>query len=192
MTGGSSPLNGRVGSAVVSREVSIADMPLLDCGGASAPFDAEGSATYDKPLFEKGVFRGFVFDLVTAREAGTTTTGNAGRNLDRRPEPVCTNLVMKPGRESLEEIISGMDSGIVVSDILSGEGSNASTGDFSFDSCNAFRVENGEVTGRIPGAHIRGNVYSVLSGVTMLERELTPAGSDLFPAVLAGGVSISQ
>jgi PmbA protein len=167
-------------------------MPLLDHGASSAPFDAEGTATYDKPLFEKGVFRGFVFDLATAIESGTSSTGNAGRNLDRRPEPVCTNLVMEGGRDTLGSMISSMESGIVVSDILSGEGSNASTGEFAFDSCNVFLVDGGEIAGRIPSALIRGNVYSLLQNVSMVEETLTATGSDLFPAVLTRGVTTVQ
>ncbi len=190
LVNGSSPLTGHVGSAFISSGISIWDRPLLDFGASSAPFDAEGIATSDKPLFERGVFRGFLFDLVTASESSTSSTGNAGRNLDRRPEPVCTNLVLEGGDTSVEEMISSLHSGVIVTDILSGEGSNASTGDFAFDSCNVFGIEGGEVSGRIPGALICGNVYSLLGSVSCMDRSLTKVGSDLFPAIMTEGITI--
>jgi PmbA protein len=190
LVNGSSPLTGHVGATVISPVISIWDRPLLDCGASSAPFDAEGVATRDKPLFEKGVFRGFLFDLMTASEACTSSTGNAGRNLDRRPEPVCTNLVLEGGDTTAEEMISSLESGLIVTDILSGEGSDASTGDFNFDSCNVFAIEGGEVAGRVPRALIRGNVYSLLGSVLGMDRRLKKVGSDLFPAILTEGITI--
>jgi PmbA protein len=191
LVNGSSPLAGRVGTRVVSELVTIRDMPLLDMGGASAPFDAEGVATRDKAIFDRGVFRGFLFDLATAAESGTRSTGNAGRNLDGRPEPVCTNLTIDTGKASLEEMICSMGSGVLVSDVLSGEGSNAVSGDFAFDGCSAFAVEGGEVTGRIPGALVGGNVYELLGGVVSVGGNPARTGSDIFPAVLTGGIRIS-
>jgi PmbA protein len=191
LVNGSSPLAGCVGTRVVSDLVTIRDRPLLDMGSASAPFDAEGVATCDKTIFDRGVFRGFLFDLATAAESGTRSTGNAGRNLDGKPEPVCTNLTMDTGKASVGSMISSMESGVLVSDILSGEGSNAVSGDFAFDGCNAFAVESGEVTGRIPGALVGGNVYELLGGVVSIGESPARAGSDIFPAVLSGGIRIS-
>jgi len=154
------------------------------------PFCQFTTATSDKAIFDRGIFRGFLFDLVTAAQSGTHSTGNAGRNLNGRPEPVCTNLTMKPGEVSVEEMISSVESGLMVTDILSGEGSNAVSGDFAFDSCNVLAIEGGEVTGRIPGPLLRGNVYEMLRRVTGVGDRPARTGSDLFPAVLAGGITL--
>jgi len=187
LVNGSSPLTGHVGSAVLSPHISIWDRPTMDYGASSAPFDSEGVATRDKPLFEKGVFKGFLFDLVTA---GTCSTGSAGRNLFQRPEPVCTNLTFAQGRESASQIIGSIRSGLLVTDILSGEGGNTSTGDFVFDSCNAFRISDGEVSGRIPGALIRGNVYDLLKSADSISDSLSASGTDLLPHIRTEGVTI--
>jgi len=190
LVNGSSPLTGHVGSAVLSPHVSIWDRPTMDYGASSAPFDSEGVATRDKPLFEKGVFKGFLFDLVTAAAAGTRSTGSAGRNLFQRPEPVCTNLAFERGCENAAQIIGSIRSGLLVTDILSGEGGNTSTGDFVFDSCNAFRISDGEVSGRIPGALIRGNVYDLLKSANSISDSLSASGTDLLPHIRTDGVTI--
>jgi PmbA protein len=189
---GSSPLIGKLEEKVVSEEVSIHDRPRLDFGGASAPFDAEGVATYDKPLFANGLFKGFIYDLASAYEAGTRSTGNAGRNCHDAPEPVCTNLVMEPGDRTLEAMVSGVEAGLLVTDVLSGGSSNVVTGDFSFDTTSAFVVRDGEIQGRADRGRITGNVYEALSTVSAIESSLHLTGTDWLPHIRFDRLSVSS
>ena len=189
---GSSPLIGKLEERVASESVSIYDRPRLDLGGASAPFDAEGIATYDKPLFENGLFKGFIYDLASAHEAGTRSTGNAGRNCHDAPEPVCTNLVMEPGDQTLEAMVSGVEEGLLVADVLSGGSSNVVTGDFSFDTTSAFVVRDGEIQGRTDRGRITGNVYGALSTVSAIESSLHLAGTDWLPHLRVDRLSVSS
>ena len=47
-------------------------------------YDAEGLACRRNVLIEDGVLRAFVYDTVSARRAGTVSTGQRGARRDRR------------------------------------------------------------------------------------------------------------
>src|SRR5690606_20599479 len=46
----------------------------------AAPFDGEGVPTQRRILVENGVLKGFLYNAIAARRAGTVSTGNASRN----------------------------------------------------------------------------------------------------------------
>jgi predicted Zn-dependent protease len=109
---GVSPLAGKEGQALFSPLLTVTDdaaHPLSD----GLPFDFDGLSRQTVPLVERGVFRGPVHDRVTARQAGTESTGHALP----RPNPYGPfpgNLVVAPGEATLEELVAGTKRGLYV------------------------------------------------------------------------------
>lgn len=187
---GYSPLAGSVGRKVFSDLLTIADRPLMDYGAASAPFDAEGTATTDKLLVDTGTFTGFIFDLATAAEAGKASTGNAGRNYNDLPEPVCTNLLLEPGDCTLQDMLSDAGDCFLVEQILSGGTSNVLSGDFSVDSGLSYVCRSGSIEGRARRLRISGNVYRMLGSISMVGNVAHLVGQDSLPYVAVEGLDV--
>jgi PmbA protein len=76
-------------------------------------FDYEGVAKQRVDLIERGVCRGVVHDAQTAARAGVTSTGH-GLPAPNPYGPFPLNMVMEPGTTSREELIGGMDRGLLV------------------------------------------------------------------------------
>jgi PmbA protein len=188
----SSPLQGRLGEGVLDPRISVTDDPHLRQGSGSAPHDAEGVCTARLPLFQKGVFRHFIFDLQTAGIMGTASTGHGQRDFSSQPAPGISNLVISPGRRTLPEMIKSMDRGIIIHDLLGAGQSNLLAGDFSANIGLGFAVERGRIAGRVKDAMVAGNVYQMLrDGVGEVSREAERRGHYLTPAILFRDVSIA-
>lgn len=187
MLAGSSPLRNMRGGQAFSSALTLLDRPRMELAAGSAPFDAEGVPTRDKTLVDQGVFRGFVYDLATASLAGTESTGNAGRDYDTPPAPVVTNLEMKPGNLSMDELLGRADGGCLVCSFQGGN-SDAATGDFTLDAGAAFTVSDGKPAARIRRLTVSGNSYRLLSRVGGLSKSRRLCGRDLLPYLSAEAV----
>jgi predicted Zn-dependent protease len=109
---GRSCFSGKQGEQVASPIVTIYDDALSE-GTLGLPFDFEGVPRSRVDLIGDGVFLSGVYDLRTAKQAGTTTTGHALP--PPNPEgPFPLNLFMAPGEASLQDMIASTDHGLLV------------------------------------------------------------------------------
>ncbi len=102
----------RMGTAVASEVVSIADDPLAD-GVIGLPFDDEGTPASRVDLIRGGVATGVVHDRATAAAAGVAPTGH-GLPAPNPWGPLARHLVLEPGGASTEELVAGVDRGLYV------------------------------------------------------------------------------
>jgi len=166
---GTSPLKGRVGERVFDSRVSIADDGTLARAVGTAAFDDEGMPTERTALTTNGVVKGFLYDLRTAALAGARSTGNGrkaspfGDGSFRMPPGVgMTNFVVSPGKTPHHELIASIDEGIMVEAVLGLGQGNVQAGDFSNNVAVGFKIEKGNLVGRVKNTMISGNVYSLL------------------------------
>ena len=164
---GFSFLIGREGERLASPLVGIVDDATLPGRLGSRPFDAEGVASRRTPLFERGVFAGFLYDAYSARKAGQEGTANAGRPSGpgggAGVAVAPSNLVMAPGERTPEAIVAGVDRGLYLTDTL-GFGENLTTGDFSRGSAG-FWIEGGELAYPVGEVNISGRLPEMLAGI---------------------------
>ncbi len=92
--------------------MSIAD-DGRDAAGLPASFDAEGVPKQRLSLLDAGVCRDLAFDAQTAAKAGRASTGH-GLPAPNTFGPFPTNMVMAPGDASFEELVAGLDRGLLV------------------------------------------------------------------------------
>ena len=168
---GTSPMAGKIGEKLFDEKVTILDDGTIDGKFASASYDDEGVPRRRNMLIEKGVLKNFIYDLKTAAQSGVESTGNASRGLFNPPEPSFTNLVIQPGQTPLKDILAGIDEGILVEDLLGIGQGNIISGAFSNPLALAFKIEKGEIVGRVKDLSIAGNIYDLLKNVSAVSKE---------------------
>jgi PmbA protein len=82
-------------------------------GGLPMSFDYEGVSKQRVTLLDQGVCRDVVYDAQTAARAGRPSTGH-GMPAPNPWGPLPLNAVMAPGDASREELIGGLDRGLLV------------------------------------------------------------------------------
>jgi PmbA protein len=168
---GVSPMRDKVGSKLFDDKLTLVDDATIDGKFESAPYDDEGVAHRRNMLVEKGVLHGFLYDLKTAVQSGVESTGNASRGLFNPPSPSPTNLIFQPGDTSLGDMIAGIDEGLLVEDVLGLGQGNIISGAFSNSLSLAFKIEKGEIVGRVKDVSIAGNVYELLREIAAVGQE---------------------
>jgi PmbA protein len=130
---GRSFFSGRIAEQVASAEVTLVDDPTDVRAYGAAAFDGEGLACRRNALVEGGVLRGFVYDTVSARRAGTVSTGGAVRGgFAGTPGAGCRALLLSPGLLDQGEILDAVGEGLYVQSVTGvHSGVNPVSGDFS-------------------------------------------------------------
>ncbi|HEX6867875.1 MAG TPA: metallopeptidase TldD-related protein, partial [Candidatus Limnocylindrales bacterium] len=100
------------GRRIGSDLVTIVD-DGYDPTGLPLSFDYEGVAKQRVSLVEAGVCRDVVYDAQTAARAGVDSTGH-GLPAPNPYGPFPLNMVMKPGATAREDLIAGLDRGLLV------------------------------------------------------------------------------
>ena len=168
---GTSPIKDKAGEKLFDEKISVIDDGTIDGKFASASFDDEGVPHRRNALVENGSLRGFIYDLKTAAQSGVQSTGNGSRQLFYPPEPSFTNIVIQPGQTPLKDMLVSMDEGIIVEDLLGIGQGNIISGAFSNPIALAFKVEKGEIVGRVKDLSIAGNIYDLLRNVSAVSQE---------------------
>jgi PmbA protein len=188
---GASPLVGRLGDQMLDPRITLCDDGTRDYGDGSSRFDGEGIATRRTPLFDRGVLRNYLFDLQTAGMLGAESTGNAGRAFAAAPRPEATNLVLDPGSESLDGLLSGIEKGLLVDEVIGGGQSNVLAGEFSVNVGLGFLVERGQIVGRVKNCMIAGNVFDLFRRIRGIGSRQETHGSIVAPPVCFDAVHIA-
>ena len=189
---GSSPLVDKLGEKLLDERFSLWDDPTLPMVPGSRMCDDEGVPSARMPLVNKGVVSNFLYDLQTAGQAGTKSTGNSHRSLNSLPSPGVSVSLVSQGDVSFQEMIADIKDGIVVERLLGAGQGNTLSGDFNANVLLGYRVENGKITGRLKNTVISGNVYTVLRDLQGLGNDATWVGGSLqTPSIYCANVSVA-
>ncbi len=184
---GSSPLAGKLGERIADPRFSLTDDPLLDYGSGSGPYDGEGVPHQVTPLIEDGVLRTFLYDLDTAGRAGTKSTGHG---VGCNP----TNWVFRTGDTPYAEMLKGVKEGLLVYDVMGLGQGNPFSGEFSVNVQLGYKIENGEIMGRVKDVMLAGNAYDALKDIVAIgdKAEWLSAfgGTHLVPPIQFGALSV--
>lgn len=187
---GVSPLLHKTGQKIFSSALSLRDDATISHRPRSRPCDDEAMASRIIPLVESGLVTGFIYDLQTAGLAGARSTGSGDRVGASLPAPSISNLVVQTGNTSLEDMIRGLKEGLVVEQLMGATQTNVLGGDFSGNVLLGYRVENGEMVGRVKDTVVSGNIYRVLDGPITVGREARWVGAVYTPAVLCPDLAV--
>jgi PmbA protein len=197
---GISPLGARLGEQVFDAGLSLSDDALRAGRPASRPLDDECVPSRTMSLVERGVVRGFIYDLETATRAKTESTGHGQRSIFGKPVPGYTNIVLGDGGRGTGEgsrglgggLLRDVTDGLLVDDLIGVGQGNVIGGAFSHPVSLAYRIERGEITGRVKDAAVAGNAYELWKRVGGFGGDARWTGSRWAPSVLLEGVSVAR
>lgn len=200
----------KVGDKVASEKVTLYDDATLPGGQYTTPFDDEGAPTEKTVLIENGIMKGFLASSIVANRNNSQTTGNCTRGANRRinnyytrkftyrPITNATNLCVKPGDASKEELLNEMDKGYIINMFTGGIAITDPSGDFNILGGHIYQVENGEIIGGIKQASIAGNWFEIFENVKLIgdkqNREMSSLGSTsyVWPDLVVSGLKFKQ
>lgn len=183
----SSFLCGRIGEQLFPEQLDLVD-DVENEVYPGIPFDGEGSPRRRVPLLSGGALRGPVTSAHWARQLGCENTGH-GQPQPSAHGPAPENMVLAAGDSSLEELIEGVERGLLVTQFhytnmieprdlsLTGMTRNGT-----------FLIENGEVKHAVRNLRFTDSLVSILQAVDAVgtRREVAGAlfdGEVLCPAV---------
>lgn len=190
---GRSALTGRLGTTVCSPLVTVVDDPL-SASLPGATFDAEGTPTRRTTFVDSGVALGVAHDRTTAAVAGTASTGHA------LPAPnteggIPQHLTMQPGTASLEELVAGVERGLLVTRVhYTNVVHPVHTTITGMTRDGTMLIEDGEVVGGVRNLRFTESVLAALSAVEAVGRDVAvdTTGSLSAPAVRLSGFAFTS
>jgi PmbA protein len=187
---GASPLRDKLGQQIAHPSFNLVDDPTIAFGPKTSAFDNEGVARKVTPLVENGILRNFIYDLDTAGRAETHPTGHGS---NRNP----SNLVIDPGDITFEEMLAKVKNGIMVHDFLGLGQGNPINGEFSVNVFLGYKIENGQIVGRVKDVMLAGNAFTALKDISAISKEREWISgpwtyfSGLFPYVQVAALNVT-
>jgi PmbA protein len=158
-------------------------------GLGSRPFDDEGVPTETTPIIEAGVLRNYLHSAYTARKLQSRPTGNGSRTGAGSVSVGPTNFYLKPGDLTPEEIISSVDSGLYVVELI-GFGVNPVSGDYSRGAVGMW-IERGRFAYPVQEVTIAGNLKQMMNDIELVGNDLTFTGAVAAPTLKIRNMVIS-
>lgn len=149
--------------------------PRIVCGER---ITSDGYRSEDYDIIKDGVLNSFCLSEYAANKTGLT-----------RSKSTSGCIGVKPGEESLDKLIAGIEKGILVCRFSGGEPAN--NGDFSGVAKNSFLIENGKIAYPVSETMISGNMAEMLFHVRGFSAETVCDGSSVLPYAAFDGVTVS-
>ncbi|MDZ7738205.1 MAG: TldD/PmbA family protein [Bacteroidales bacterium] len=163
---------GKVGQKVASDVFTMVDDGTIPNARGTINFDDEGTQAKRNVLIENGVLKGYMTDILSAKQLGMERTGNGRRESFRyMPIPRMTNTFIANGNSKPEDILASTKKGLYVQS-LSGGSVNPVTGVFNFTCREAYLIENGKKTKPVKGATLIGSCEEVISSIDAVGDDL--------------------
>jgi PmbA protein len=189
---GQSPLAGRLGEKMYDPRFRLTDDATLAGRTSSRPVDDEGVPSRRSELIADGAPQRFLYDLQTAGLAGAESTASAERALTTQPAISTSSLLVEPGDTSFTDMVRSLKEGIVVEELMGAGQGNVMGGDFSGNVLLGYKVDNGEITGRVKDTMVAGNVHDALAHLTAIGSEARWVGGTVHaPPLLFEKLTVS-
>lgn len=176
---GTSVWKDKLGQSVADQRLTVSLAPNSDVSVTGSHWTGDGYLSADFNIIEKGRLNSFLLNKYFANKTGFEPTPNTS----------IRNMIVAPGDKSLEEIIAGIDHGLVVSRISGG--SPAASGDFSMVAKNSFLVENGRLGDAVSEVMINGNLADILNNIRDISSETEQDGYSSLPWIAFDGITIA-
>lgn len=180
---------GKLHQKVASKKVTIEDKPLAKTPFARW-FDAEGVATYNKPVIKNGELMTYFYSLTTAAKENVESTGNAvaaGSKAYTGP----FYLEMKPGKKSLEQLFEEVGNGVYITSVQGlHAGLNPRSGNFSLQS-TGFLIKDGKKDHPLDIITVSGNLVDLFHSVSEVGNDTKHFIGSECPSVIVKKIVVS-
>lgn len=180
-------LKNKVGEKIMDSKINLVNDPLHESAYFKYAFDDEGVASERRYVVKDGVFTGFNHNLKTAKIFNTQPTGNGfGGGISM------ANFVLEPGNTSLEDMIKGVEDGILITDLIGlHAGVKTISGEFSLQAAGQ-RIEKGQLTHAVKMIVVSGNFFEMMNHIVTIGSDLKFSLSGVgSPSVLVESLMIS-
>jgi TldD protein len=162
---GHSILAGRIGQKIASPLVTIVDDPTLSLAWGGYRYDSEGVPAERVTLIEGGVLVGWLESLETASRTGRSPNGHGrAEGALARPIPRMSNTFLVPGEHDVDEMIRGIERGVLVAHGESGY-TMAERGQYSCSANRGWRIEHGAVGEPVRHVSVSGDILETLRAI---------------------------
>ena len=142
-------------------------------------FTRDGFASQDVDIIKDGILKSFFLSLYGANKTGKPRTGTLAYE----------NIEVLAGDTPLEDIIKGVDKGILLNRFSGAE--PTVSGDISGVAKNSFLIENGKITDAIQETMISFNILDALKNIVAISKEQCSHGYSILPWCCFDGITIS-
>ncbi len=186
-------LAGKLGTKLGPPALTVHDDPLIEWATGSYSFDGEGTPSRRTPIVEKGVLKSYLYDSYTAGKDSVPSTGSSSRggaiwSFRRPPSISSSNLVLKKGDMSFEEMIGETRKGVYLR--LTYDYPNLATGEFSGLMMESYTIKNGELGPSIRQATMGIGLLDMLKRLDMIGKETRDAFGVRTPALRISSAKI--
>jgi PmbA protein len=170
-------LAGTLDTIILPQTIDIIEQPLTPKTIGSKAYDDDGVLKKSQYFVKDGKVQNYILGQYSANQLQMQTTGNAGG---------VANVVV-PHTQDIDLIAmqQEMHNGIIIDELM-GQGINGITGDYS-RGAGGFLVQNGEITQRISGITIAGNLKEMLKNIAIIGND-----SDAQKNIKVGSILISN
>ncbi len=196
---GTSFMAGNIGKKIMSKKLTIYD-DGSDISGFPVPFDFEGVKKRRLDIIKNGAATSLAYDTILAKKCRKKTTGHA-LTPDNIEGPFPTNVFIKEGDFTIDEMISMVDRGIMVTRFHYVNGlldtKTASMTGMTRD--GTFYIEDGEIKYPIEDMRFTASILNAFSKIEVISkgRQTFPSpysivGTHIIPALLIKDFNFSD
>ncbi|MDH4257737.1 MAG: TldD/PmbA family protein [Candidatus Aminicenantes bacterium] len=166
------------GTKIGSEHLTLIDDPFMKGGLGSRLYDGDGFATKKRVMIDKGVLKDFYVDWYYSRKLGwEPSTGGP------------SNLIIPPGKRSVEEIMKDLGRGIYITGFIGGN-SNPTTGDASIGILGHL-FEEGKPVQAVSEMNISDNHLKFWNRLAEVGNDPWPYSSQRFPSLVFTDVVVA-
>lgn len=185
----SSHFAGKMGKHVASDLLTVEDDATNIEGLGASSFDREGVQHHRNVVIRNGVLEKFLYNTYTGRKAGVKSTGNASGSTNSPPSVSTTNFIVRPGRSSLDTLVSEMKNGMMISRFSGNV--NPVNGDFSGVVKGGRLVRNGTLQHAVKEVMVAGNVFEAMRSLNGVSKEQRVIYDSILPYMRFDGISFT-
>lgn len=186
---GSSRWGKMLGEVIAHSSLTVTDDGRMAGGVATSSFDREGIPHRKLTLIESGVATSLMHSAYTAKAMSANPTAHASGSARSLPGIGPTNLSIKPGEVSKNDLIADIKRGLLVNR-FSGS-SNPISGDFSGVAKAATLIKDGKLDRPVTGTLIAGNAFEVLKSLSGVSSETERVFTATLPYLRLEGISVT-
>lgn len=175
---GTSPWKDKLGEKVADERFTLSVIPCDERVVCCEKITSDGYRSENYDVIRGGVLKSFCLSEYAARKTGR-----------ERAKSTSGAVEIPAGEKSLDELIAGIENGILVCRFSGGEPAN--NGDFSGVAKNSFLIKNGKLANPISETMISGNFADMLFRLRGISSETVSDGSSVLPYVAFDGVTVS-
>lgn len=184
---GFSPFKDKIGEALFDSRFNLIDDPHFAGAVGSKSFDREGIATARRALITEGKINSYLLDLQTAHDLKMAPTGNG-----TTAGPTANNVIVPAGNMEFAQMLASIDEGVLIDGTMGAWAGNPYGGQVSGNISLGYKVEKGQIVGRIKDCMFSVNVFTDLrDNLAVMSRDTMWRGNSCYPYIQLNNINIS-